>query len=301
MAKGTPTLLHEYRPTESSHSEDEAEPIVSAVSFDMQTALLRAYQKQEVDSEDLSEHEVDINDSDDHGNRRSMPEQRHRQSSTGFEQKKLSLREMKRRKKARAKRADERNARAKVNGGLTEIAERNRARSMGNAQSVGVAIDTDLLHAGSSWQGPAPKRRKKDESLPTRPVPPNFDDLLTAGYTYVPYDGLFVAYTLIRRHVCSLFFRKARPIIDKNGVLICAMIPPPRETWAPQQAADAMRTNGEKLTNIPTKFQEHRRGDFPAVPMGLSHGGGQPVCLFFRFVFPLLMRSAGARYTQAWL
>jgi len=191
MAKGTPTLLREYRLTNSLHSEDEAEPIVSAVSFDMQTALFCAYQKQEVDSGDLSEHEVDTSDSysrgDSYNDDWTKPEERHKpkfddpQPSTGHEQKKLSPREMKRRKRARAKRADERNARAKVNGGLTEIAELNRERSMGNAQSVGVAIDTDLLHAGSSWQGPAPKRRKTDESPPPRPVPPKFDDLLNAG------------------------------------------------------------------------------------------------------------------------
>ena len=58
------------------------------------------------------------------------------------------------------------------------------------------------------------------------------------------------------------------------------MIPAPTDEDVVEKATKAIESSGQKLKldQIPDKLLNHRRGDFPAIPMGLSHGGGQKVC-----------------------
>ena len=38
--------------------------------------------------------------------------------------------------------------------------------------------------------------------------------------------------------------------------------------------------------NFPKKAKKHRRGNFPALAVGISYGGGQRVCLYNTFAYP---------------
>jgi len=82
------------------------------------------------------------------------------------------------------------------------------------------------------------------------------------------------------------------------NLIICTMIPPPKDYN--QQAAKVMQENGTKFQDVSDKLMSHQRGNFPAIPMGLSHGGGQKV-RFSRFQQISADTSKGARHPQATL
>ncbi|KAF8194926.1 hypothetical protein BJ912DRAFT_923826 [Pholiota molesta] len=72
--------------------------------------------------------------------------------------------------------------------------------------------------------------------------------------------------------------RDCRPLIDGNGTIFGVLAGTPRDAlaWdavhvAAAKAIDAAR---QKI-RVPDKFRHHRRGKFPALPIGISHGGGQ--------------------------
>ncbi|PPR01535.1 hypothetical protein CVT26_015140 [Gymnopilus dilepis] len=70
-----------------------------------------------------------------------------------------------------------------------------------------------------------------------------------------------------------------KPILDANGLVMGVCIGAPRgdESWEDvhQRAADVIQNARPNLVFDP-KEKTHRRGKFPAVNVGISHGGGQP-------------------------
>ncbi|PPQ80859.1 hypothetical protein CVT26_015076 [Gymnopilus dilepis] len=91
----------------------------------------------------------------------------------------------------------------------------------------------------------------------------NLDELIGEGakrkFGYVSWDGN------LRRSVTDVRGRKVAFLAGR----------PADKDW-PQlmhEAADALETNRSRLS-IPKEERVHRRGAFPAVPCGISHGGG---------------------------
>jgi hypothetical protein len=58
---------------------------------------------------------------------------------------------------------------------------------------------------------------------------------------------------------------------------VCAGAPDNDETWlgVHQRAAEILESARPKLS-FDKKEKKHRRGKFPAIAIGISHGGGQP-------------------------
>ncbi|KAF8200975.1 hypothetical protein BJ912DRAFT_843897, partial [Pholiota molesta] len=69
-----------------------------------------------------------------------------------------------------------------------------------------------------------------------------------------------------------------RLLADGDGVVFGVMAGMPRGNGWQQvhdSALHAMRIARQLLQELPVKYQDHRRGQYPALSCGISHGGGQ--------------------------
>ncbi|KAL0062221.1 hypothetical protein AAF712_010903 [Marasmius tenuissimus] len=68
------------------------------------------------------------------------------------------------------------------------------------------------------------------------------------------------------------------PILDRNDTIMAVLIAPPKgdPTWenVVSEAAHCLEDTREKLS-FSKKCLQHRRGEFPVQPIGVSYGGGQ--------------------------
>jgi len=78
------------------------------------------------------------------------------------------------------------------------------------------------------------------------------------------------------------FDRTTIPFVDSNGLVFFILGGTPKDTvgWASvvEGAYIATDTLRRSIKFAKTEH-EHRRGDFPTVRYGISHGGGQLVCI----------------------
>jgi hypothetical protein len=72
--------------------------------------------------------------------------------------------------------------------------------------------------------------------------------------------------------------RTATAILDPEGRIIAALVGQPEEAWEEvnEGLSDAIR-EARAQCDFSKKDKKHRRGNFPAMAVGVSFGGGQPV------------------------
>lgn len=72
-------------------------------------------------------------------------------------------------------------------------------------------------------------------------------------------------------------YRECRPLADSDGRVFGVLAGMPKDKgWAEVGAAAAKAIEEARLqVNIPPKLSNHCRGQFPALAVGISHGGGQ--------------------------
>jgi hypothetical protein len=84
-------------------------------------------------------------------------------------------------------------------------------------------------------------------------------------------------------------YRTTRLILDREGRIIAAMVGQPDDpkwTDVVGDAAEVMQEVqrlGADMDLFTDKNLHHRRGEFLAIPLGVSFGGGQTVTSPFRF------------------
>jgi len=74
---------------------------------------------------------------------------------------------------------------------------------------------------------------------------------------------------------------ECRPILDADGLIVGILGAIPEDDgWGEVlSSAEAVIEEARGRLQIPNKYKNHRRGTFPALSVGLSHGGGQGVSL----------------------
>ncbi|RDB25110.1 hypothetical protein Hypma_008140 [Hypsizygus marmoreus] len=101
---------------------------------------------------------------------------------------------------------------------------------------------------------------------PTGQPPPSVGELLKDGFTYVKWDG-----------------RQTKHIIDHQSRIIVALVGrPPGADWdhAIYEVTDKMedvQERGEDMDAFGEGVESSRRGEFVALPTGVSFGGGQKI------------------------
>lgn len=76
--------------------------------------------------------------------------------------------------------------------------------------------------------------------------------------------------------------RTSTPIVDNDGRVIAVLVGQPDDPdWhnVASAAYDALTDAASRL-KFSSKIKNHRRGRFPALNYGISHGGGTEVCTF---------------------
>ena len=81
----------------------------------------------------------------------------------------------------------------------------------------------------------------------------------------------------------TISFRIARPLVDIHGLIFAVLGGHPDDPgWLEvHHAAYNEIVSARTQCGFPEKSLHHRRGDFPALSIGISHGGGQKVGLIF--------------------
>lgn len=106
------------------------------------------------------------------------------------------------------------------------------------------------------------------------------EDLVGPGsklnFQLYDWDGRCVAFLC---HPTALLTgcRTPTPIIDSSRRMIGLLAGHPDDpSWDSVHAEAAALIEGlRSKLNVPKKFKKHRRGNFPALAIGISHGGGQ--------------------------
>lgn len=77
--------------------------------------------------------------------------------------------------------------------------------------------------------------------------------------------------------------RTSRAIVDKDGRIIAVLVGRPNDPgWrAVHRSAHVALQSARTRCRFLKKSKQHHRGDFPALTVGISYGGGQPVCNTF--------------------
>jgi len=142
------------------------------------------------------------------------------------------------------------------------------------------SVSDDVYASKPGWTG----TRQELRSWTDRVV--SLDDATKAGCQVYDWDGRYVHVTFYPDLNTDCTPSTTIPFVDRNGLVFLVLGGTPKDTvaWASvTQGAYAATDQLRRSIKFAKSEFEHRRGSFPTVRYGVSHGGGQLVSLLSSF------------------
>jgi len=119
--------------------------------------------------------------------------------------------------------------------------------------------------------------------------------------------GWLVGCILIFKTPLIMCCRKTLLILDKEGWIVAILVGQPDDPgwlYVIDDAAKVMQEvqqMGAELDLFSEKSLDHRRGEFLAIPVGVSFGGGQTVSTYFRLSCKVfILKNSHHRSQETW-